>query len=61
MKLTIHVHLVTKLRMSGAVPLLPLHAFMVWTGKFYLYLYYPDINHTSLKPRLLLLLLLQMH
>jgi len=30
-KLTAHLHLVPRLRMSGAVPLLPLHAFMVWT------------------------------
>jgi hypothetical protein len=32
MKLTIHIHLISKLRMSEAVPLLPLYAFMVWTG-----------------------------
>jgi len=27
-----HLHLVPKLRMSGAVPLLPLHAFIMWMG-----------------------------
>ena len=29
---TAHLHLVLKLQMSGATPLLPLHAFMVWTA-----------------------------
>ena len=33
MKLTADLHLVPRLRMSGAVPVLPLYAFMVWTGK----------------------------
>jgi hypothetical protein len=33
MKLTAHLHLVPRLRMSGAIPVLPLYAFMVWTGK----------------------------
>jgi len=28
-----HLHLVPGLRMSGAVPLLPLHAFMARAGK----------------------------
>ena len=32
-KLTAHLHLVPRLRMSGAIPLLPLYAFRVWTGK----------------------------
>lgn len=32
MKLTTHVTLVLELRMCGAIPLLCLHAFMVWTG-----------------------------
>jgi hypothetical protein len=27
-----HLHLVLTLRLSGAIPLLPLHAFMTWTG-----------------------------
>jgi hypothetical protein len=31
--LTTHQHLVAKLRMSGAVPLFHLHAFMAWTWK----------------------------
>jgi len=26
-------HLVMRLRMSGVIPILPLHAFMAWTGK----------------------------
>jgi hypothetical protein len=30
--LTAHLHLVPRPRMSGAVPLLPLCVFMVWTG-----------------------------
>jgi hypothetical protein len=30
-KLTTHLHLVPRLRMIGAMPLLPLYAFMVWT------------------------------
>jgi hypothetical protein len=33
LQLTAHLHLVTRSRMSGATPLLPLSAFMVWTGK----------------------------
>jgi len=32
MKLTIHLHLVPTLRMSGTVPLL-IYAFIAWTGK----------------------------
>jgi len=32
-KLTTHHHLVTMLGISGAVPLPPLYALMVWTGK----------------------------
>jgi len=31
-RLTTHLDLVLKLRTSGATPLLPLCAFMVWTG-----------------------------
>jgi len=31
-KLTTHLHLVTRVRMSGDVLLLPHYAFMVWTG-----------------------------
>jgi hypothetical protein len=34
-KVTIHLHLVSKLKMSGVIPLLPLYAFMGWTGKNY--------------------------
>jgi hypothetical protein len=32
-KITTHLHLVLRLRMNGAIPLLPLYSFMVWTGK----------------------------
>jgi len=32
MKLTTHLHLVLRLRMSGAAPLLPVYTFMAWTG-----------------------------
>jgi hypothetical protein len=35
-KLNTHIHLVPRLRMSGAVPLLPLHAFITWTSKTFL-------------------------
>jgi hypothetical protein len=31
--LTTDLHPVLKLRMSGAIPLLPLYAFMAWTGE----------------------------
>jgi hypothetical protein len=31
MKLTTHLNLVLRLRMVGAIPLLPLYAFMSWT------------------------------
>ena len=33
MQLTTHPHRVPMLRMSGAIPLLPLYAFMAWTMK----------------------------
>ena len=33
MKLITHLHLVPRLGMSGAVPLLPVYAFMTWTRK----------------------------
>jgi len=33
MKLTTHLHLVPRLRISGAIPLLPPSAFMVWAEK----------------------------
>ena len=33
MKLTTHPSLVSRLRMSGVVPLRPLYAFMAWVGK----------------------------
>jgi hypothetical protein len=33
MKLTTDLHLVPMLRMSGAIPLLPLYAFMTWAGR----------------------------
>jgi hypothetical protein len=38
--LNTHHHLAPRLRMSGTVPLLPLHAFMGWTGiNFYFITY----------------------
>jgi len=40
MKLTAHCHLVPRLRMHGAIPLLPLQAFWLGQGKLYLYLYF---------------------
>lgn len=33
--LTSHLKLVPRLSMSGAIPLLPLHAFVAWTDKLY--------------------------
>jgi hypothetical protein len=36
-KLTTHLPLVPRLRMSGAVPLLLIYAFIAWTGKIYLF------------------------
>jgi hypothetical protein len=33
MNLVSHIHLVPRLRMSGAIPVLPLCAFNAWTGK----------------------------
>ena len=47
MKLSSHFHLVPRLKMSEAVPLLPVYNFMAWTGKT-----------SSVLPLLLLLLLL---
>ena len=37
MNLTIHRHLVQRLGISGAVTLLPLDAFMGWTGTSHLH------------------------
>jgi hypothetical protein len=38
-QLSTHIHLVPRLKMSGAIPLLPLYAFMALTGKeFTIYL-----------------------
>jgi hypothetical protein len=34
------LHQVPRLRMSGAMPILPLYAFMTWTGKTLLFLYF---------------------
>lgn len=31
-KLTVHLHVISRLRINGVIPLLFLHAFMVWTG-----------------------------
>ena len=33
MKLNTHLHLVLRLRTSGAIPPFPLHTFTTWTGK----------------------------
>jgi len=41
---TPQLHLVTRLRNSAAIPLLPLHAFMAWTGEKTLFFKHP-INH----------------
>jgi hypothetical protein len=32
-KLITHIHLLPRLRMSGAIALIPLYAFRAWTGK----------------------------
>jgi hypothetical protein len=32
MRLTIHLHLVTWIGMSGSISLIPLNAFMLWKG-----------------------------
>jgi hypothetical protein len=37
-KLIIHLHLELRIRMSGAIPLIPPYAFMAYTGKVYLYI-----------------------
>ena len=41
-KLASYLYVVLRLRISGTVPLLPLHALMVWTGNttFYVYLHF---------------------
>jgi len=33
MKLTTHLHLLSRIRMSGVAPLLSIYAFIAWTGK----------------------------
>jgi hypothetical protein len=35
MKVTTQLHLAPRLKRSGAIHLLPLHAFMLWRGKFF--------------------------
>jgi hypothetical protein len=45
MKLTIHFLLVPRLRLSGAIPLLPLHAFMACRGTLPLPLYLVAKQH----------------
>ena len=42
--LTTRLHLLPKLRMSGAVPLFHLHGFMAWTGKNFLIF---SVHHTA--------------
>jgi hypothetical protein len=39
-KLTTHLHLVPRLRISGAMPLLPLYTFMAWTETLPLLYYF---------------------
>jgi hypothetical protein len=38
-KLTTDLYLVPRLRMNGVIPLLPLYAFVAWTGKTLLFKY----------------------
>jgi hypothetical protein len=49
--LTTHLNLLPRLRMSGAVHLIPIFSFMAWRGKFYIYFYpfveRPASNHLS--------------
>jgi len=35
-KLTIHLHLVPRLKINGAIPPILLHAFMAWEGKSFI-------------------------
>jgi len=42
MRLATRLHLVLRLRLSGVVPLLPLHAFTVWTEKSYPFTFIGD-------------------
>jgi hypothetical protein len=35
MKLSTHLYLVLRLRISGVIPIFLLYAFMAWTGKLY--------------------------
>jgi hypothetical protein len=53
--LATHLHLVPQLGMSGAIFHLPLYAFMVWTGKFYLFhfLIFPGLTRLDKPNRLL--------
>jgi hypothetical protein len=50
-KLTSHLILVQRLRMSGAIPLLPLYAFMLWRGKIHLYTT-KNCTHTQCKQKM---------
>jgi len=54
-KLTTHLHLVSRLRISGAVTLLPLFTFMVWmvipfNSRFLLFSIHPSIPTPSICP-----------
>jgi hypothetical protein len=42
--LTIHLHLLPRLRINGAVTLLHLYAFILWTGENFIFLLYNEIN-----------------
>ena len=48
-KLTTHTNQVPRLRMCGATPLFPLHAFTAWSGQLYLCLIFLFV-HIFLKP-----------
>jgi len=47
-KLSDHLHLVPRLRISGAIPLLPLYAFMVLTGKKFTFYILPVLNDSKI-------------
>jgi len=60
---TAHLHLVLRLRMNGAIPLLPAYAFVVWTRKTVTLLYFMFIPFIRLLYQLnwaLLLMIIRM-
>jgi hypothetical protein len=44
LKVTTHLYLVPRFRMSGALPLLPIYTFITWTGYTLLYCGLTNIN-----------------